>query len=64
MNERHPPHTGYEEDLKPDIREREDQPLSPDEAIRRERDTYGESDFDPNREDIEDEHRAEPDEHL
>jgi hypothetical protein len=66
MSERHPPHTGgAEEDLKPDILEEgEDQPLPPDEAIRRERDTYGESDFDPNREDIEDEHHAGPDEHL
>jgi hypothetical protein len=65
MNERHPPHTsGLEEDIKPDILDGEDQPLRPDEAIRRELDTYGEADFDNNRQDREDEHHAEPDEHV
>lgn len=66
MSERHSPFSGdEEEDLKPDILEEgEEQPLPADEAIRRERDTYGESSFDRNREDIEDEHHAGPDEHL
>jgi hypothetical protein len=63
-NERHPPHNGSDEDLKPDIRDRDDEPLSPGEAMRRERDTYGESGMEPNREDIEDEHEAGPDEHV
>jgi hypothetical protein len=41
-----------EEQIKPDI----GQGLPPAEAIRRERDTYGDDSTFPNREDIEDEH--------
>jgi hypothetical protein len=41
-----------EEQIKPDIGE----DLPPAEAIRRERDTYGDDSTFPNREDIEDEH--------
>lgn len=64
MNERHPPHTGLEEDIKPDIRDREDEQLPPDEAVRRELETYGETDLDPARDDERDAHHAQPDEHL
>ncbi len=47
---------GEDVDLKPDIDEGERSPLSPAEAMRRERDTYGEDSTFPNREDQEDEH--------
>lgn len=46
-----------DEDLKPDIADG-DAPLSPEEAMRRERDTYGENSTFPNRADIEDEHQG------
>jgi hypothetical protein len=43
--------------LKPDIAEKGDKgPLSPGEAMRRERETYGDDSTFPNREDTEDEH--------
>ena len=66
MEELHPPHdTDEVEDVKPDILESGDpEKLSPAEAIRRESETYGESSMDPNREDREDAHHADPDEHL
>jgi hypothetical protein len=44
-----------DDELKPDISGRG---LSPEEALRRERDTYGDDSAFPNREDIEDEHRG------
>jgi hypothetical protein len=44
-----------DETLKPDL-PREDGTLSPAQAIREERDTYGDSSTFPNREDQEDEH--------
>ncbi|MGZ3497652.1 MAG: hypothetical protein ACXVAK_08835 [Vulcanimicrobiaceae bacterium] len=66
MDERHLPHDKDDvEDIKPDIIEfNGEEKLPPDEALRREIDTYGESDMDPNRQDQEDAHRAGPDEHL
>jgi hypothetical protein len=45
-----------DEELKPDIGEGEKKPLSPGEAMRRERDTYGDDSTFPNRDDTEDEH--------
>jgi hypothetical protein len=46
-----------DEDIKPDIVDAGDRsPLSPGEALRRERDTYGDDSTFPNRDDIEDEH--------
>jgi hypothetical protein len=44
-----------DETLKPDL-PRSSDPLSPSEAIREQRDTYGEDSTFPNREDQEDEH--------
>ncbi len=64
MDERRLPYKGTEEDLKPDIRDREDEQLPPDEAIRREEDTYADTDLDPLREEERDAHHAGPDEHL
>lgn len=64
MNESKLPYPGTDEDLKPDIRDREDEQLPPDEAVRREIETYGETDMDPNRDDELDAHRADPDEHV
>jgi hypothetical protein len=53
---------GDEETIKPDILERGERgPLSPAEAVRREKDTYGETSLDPNRQDQEDEHGADAD---
>ena len=66
MDERHPSHDSDEvEDIKPDIIEYGDkEKLSPAEAVRRELETYGDSSAFPNREDSEDAHQADPDEHL
>jgi hypothetical protein len=44
-----------DETIKPDL-PRGDEPLSPAEAIREQRDTYGDSSESPNRQDQEDEH--------
>jgi hypothetical protein len=45
-----------EQEIKPDIEQRPGEPLSPAEALRRDRETYGENSTFPNRDDIEDEH--------
>ncbi|MGB9652791.1 MAG: hypothetical protein WCB01_13405 [Candidatus Cybelea sp.] len=45
-----------EETISPDIAPRKDRPLDPAEAVRLERDKYGEGSINPNREDQEDEH--------
>lgn len=49
------------EDIAPDIAPRREEPLPPDEAVRREKDKYGEDGMDPNRDDQLDEHHGEPD---
>lgn len=66
MDELHPPYDGDEvEDIKPDIAQSPNEgALAPEQAVRRELDTYGDSSLDPNREDQEDAHQAEPDEHV
>jgi len=48
-----------EETLKPDIPKPKGKPLSPADALREARDTYGDSSASPNREDQEDMHRGE-----
>lgn len=49
------------EDIAPDIAPKREEPLDPDEAVRREREKYGDSSENPNREDQYDEHHGEPD---
>ncbi|MBV8195608.1 MAG: hypothetical protein JOY80_08780 [Candidatus Dormibacteraeota bacterium] len=49
---------GLEETLKPDIPHPTGRKLSPEEALREARDTYGDSSTSPNREDQEDMHRG------
>jgi len=59
MNERDEIRRPPDEDqtLKPDILEEGDRgPLSPGEALKRDRETYGDDSTSPNRDDIEDEH--------
>jgi hypothetical protein len=48
------------EDISPDIAPLKDRPLDPAEAMRRERDKYGDSSTNPNRDDQYDEHHGEP----
>jgi hypothetical protein len=50
-----------DEDIAPDIASRRDQPLDPAEAVRREREKYGENSQNPNRDDQYDEHHGQPD---
>lgn len=50
-----------DEDIAPDIAPRRDEPLDPAEAVRREKEKYGENSTDPNRDDRYDEHHGEPD---
>ncbi len=45
-----------EETIAPDVAPRRDLPLDPAEAVRLEREKYGDSSLNPNREDQEDEH--------
>ena len=47
-----------DETLKPDIPRPERKPLSPDQALREARDTYGDDSVSPNREDQEDMHHG------
>jgi len=47
--------------IAPDVAPREDQPIDPAEAVRREQEKYGESSADANRDDQYDEHHGEPD---
>jgi hypothetical protein len=50
-----------EETIAPDVASRRDEPLDPAEAVRREREKYGENSSNPNRDDQFDEHHGEPD---
>jgi hypothetical protein len=50
-----------EETISPDVAPRRDLPLDPAEAVRLEREKYGENSTDPNRDDLYDEHHGEPD---
>jgi len=52
---------GADETNAPDIANRKDEPLSPAEAVRREREKYGENSTNPNRDDQWDEHHGQPD---
>lgn len=49
-----------DEDISPDIAPEKDRPLDPAEAVRREREKYGESSENPNRDDQFDEHHGQP----
>ena len=49
------------EDIAPDIAEKREEPIDADEAVRREREKYGENSTNPNRDDQYDEHHGEPD---
>jgi hypothetical protein len=49
-----------EETIAPDIASRRDEPIDPAEAVRREREKYGENTSDPNRDDQWDEHHGQP----
>jgi hypothetical protein len=48
-------------DIAPDIAKRDKEPLAPAEAVKREREKYGENSVNPNRDDQWDEHHGEPD---
>ena len=50
-----------DESIAPDIADTREEPLSPDEAVRREKEKYGDSTENPNRDDQYDEHHGEPD---
>jgi hypothetical protein len=50
-----------EETIAPDVASRRDEPLDPAEAVRREREKYGENTSNPNRDDLWDEHHGQPD---
>jgi hypothetical protein len=54
----HRPRRDADETIAPDIAPRQDLPLDPADAVERERDKYGESGANPNREDQEDVHRG------
>jgi hypothetical protein len=47
--------------IAPDVAPRDDQPIDPAEAVRREQEKYGESSADENRDDQWDEHHADVD---
>jgi hypothetical protein len=49
-----------EETIAPDVAPRKDLPLDPAEAVKREREKYGEDSINPNRDDQWDEHHGEP----
>jgi len=55
------PLNGAEEEIAPDIAPRRELPLDPAEAVRREREIYGENSTNPNRDDQWDEHHGEAD---
>jgi hypothetical protein len=50
-----------EETIAPDVASRRDEPIDPAEAVRREREKYGENTSNPNRDDQWDEHHGQPD---
>ncbi len=52
---------GAEETIAPDVASRRDEPIDPAEAVRREREKYGENTSNPNRDDQWDEHHGQPD---
>jgi hypothetical protein len=52
--------TADEETISPDVAPLRDRPIDPAEAVRREREKYGESGTDPNRDDQLDEHHGRP----
>lgn len=52
---------GDEETISPDVVSRRDRPIDPAEALRRERDKYGDSSTNPNSDDQWDEHHGQPD---
>jgi hypothetical protein len=47
-----------QETIAPDVASRRDQPIDPAEAVRREREKYGENSSNPNRDDQWDEHHG------
>lgn len=49
-----------DEDIAPDVADGDPTPLDPAEAVRREREKYGEDSTNPNRDDQFDEHRGRP----
>ncbi len=49
-----------DEAIAPDIASRRDEPIDPAEAVRREREKYGENSSNPNRDDQWDEHHGQP----
>lgn len=49
------------EDISPDLVPEKERPIDPAEAVRREKELYGESGMNPNRDDQLDEHHGEPD---
>jgi hypothetical protein len=49
-----------DEDISPDVVSRRHQPVDPAEAVRREREKYGENSSNPNRDDQWDEHHGQP----
>jgi hypothetical protein len=50
-----------EDVITPDVAPRRDRPLDPADAVKREREKYGDSSTNPNRDDQEDVHRGTPD---
>ena len=60
-DERSPYPSDGDETIAPDIARRGQEPLMPADAVRRERDKYGESSLDENRDDQLDEHHADLD---
>jgi hypothetical protein len=49
-----------DEAISPDVVSRREQPVDPAEAVRREREKYGENSSNPNRDDQWDEHHGQP----
>ena len=49
-----------DEDIAPDVADGDPTPLDPAEAVRRERDKYGDDSTSPNRDDQLDEHQGQP----
>jgi hypothetical protein len=49
-----------DEDISPDIASRKDKPLDPAEAVRREKEKYGDTSINPNADDQFDEHHGQP----
>lgn len=60
-DKRRPDSDDESETIPPDIAGAQETPLSPSEAVKREREKYGETSLDENRGDQWDEHHGEPD---